>query len=461
MKGFFYFVADDDLTREAAAMWEMRFSERVVKLLMVCREAGKQGLLLELADGGSLGDLLHKRKSKLIESDILQILHDVATGLECLHHHQLVHLDVKADNVLLFGSRAKLADFGTAKQARNTFRDTKISLTYQWSAPEMLSALPKISSACDIWSFGMLMYEILAGSIPYESVEAHQLASTIAQGVLPIFPLGCDGVKPELVALMNQCWNADPTKRPRAIDLMNAIGDLMVIKCCSCMEEVSLAKGVFGKLQTFLCNACVPESVSASLTAGSIRSDGGLVLGQDVIEFQSFRRLLNKDQLAAWLKGQEEAAEIEVKKRLEVELEREKRKWESMTVDARIADCVLFDILPSRCPKCRDRLVFEGGCFALTCGSCTASFCAFCESVFPNGKSCHDHVPACKQNILKVPWYPNANIAVETFGRVQRVRQIREIKKKLENVDEDTRIRVIERIKNELTINGIKQNDLF
>ena len=454
-------MPDEELMKEAAALWEMRFSDHVVKLLMVCREPGKQGLLLELADGGSLGDRLHKRKERLKEPEMLQILHDVAAGLECVHHHKHVHLDVKADNVLLFGSRAKLADFGTAKEARNTYRDTKVALSFQWSAPEMLATMPKISSACDIWSFGMFMYEILTGSVPFEHVERHGLVQAICRGELPAIPV--QGIRPKLVQLMQKCWNRDPSKRPTAVDLMNEIGSLMSVMCCSCADTWSLTKGVFGQ-KMFLCFACVPATVSANLASRTIRSDGALVLGrdenQDVFELQSFRNLLSKEELAAWLKGQADAAEMEVKKRLEAELEREKRKWDAMSVDERIANCIRFDVLPSRCPKCKERLVYEGGCFALSCGSCEAKFCAFCESVFVDGLASHDHVQNCKQNVLKVPWYPNANLQKETFGRVQRVRQIREIKKRLENVDEDTRKKVIDRIKNELELHGISEKDL-
>jgi serine/threonine protein kinase/Ran GTPase-activating protein (RanGAP) involved in mRNA processing and transport len=456
-------VADEELMKEAAALWEMRFCEHVVKLLMVCREPGKQGLLLELADGGSLGDRLHKRKEVLKETEVLQILRNVAEGLESLHDQKHVHLDVKADNVLLFGSRAKLADFGTSKQACcDTYRDTKIALTFQWSAPELLCTMPRITTACDIWSFGMLMFEMLTGSVPFEGVETHQLVQTISSGVLPKVPVG---VNPELVALMHDCWNQDQAKRPSATALKSAIGDLMAVSCCSCGQSMALTKGLFcNRANLFLCSLCVPESVSANLRSRTIRSDGGLEIGagesKTLFELQSFRHLLGKDLLTAWLKAQEDATEMEVQRRLEVELEREKRKWDAMSADARVADCILFDVLPCRCPKCKSRLVYEGGCFALTCGSCSASFCAFCEAVFPNGAASHDHVPTCKQNVLQVPWYPDQKDATATFFRVQRVRQLREIKKRLENVDEDTRQKVIKRVENELALNGIKPSDL-
>jgi serine/threonine protein kinase len=415
-------ILDEVLMKEAAAMWEMRHSEHVIKLLKVCREPGKQGLLLELADGGSLGKLLHERKEKLKESDILQILHDVAAGLEFVHHRKHVHLDVKADNVLLVGKRAKLADFGTSKQACNTYRDTKIALTFQWSAPEMLTSMPKLSSACDIWSFGMLMYEVLTGYIPFEGVATHKLVHSITKGKLPKVRAG---IKPELAQLMQRCWDHEPDKRPSSVELLSAIGDLMLVTCSGiCLGTVMLTKGVLCIHEKwFLCFSCVADTVGSNLKSRRIRSDGGLEIGNDsnkaVFDLQSFRHLLSKELLIAWLKGQGEAIEREVRLRLEVELEREKRKWDAMSTDARIADCILFDVLPCRCPKCRERLVYEGGCFALTCGSCGARFCAFCEAIFANGTESHNHVPSCKGNLLKVHWSPDQKHAQETFARVQ------------------------------------------
>jgi hypothetical protein len=108
-------IPDEVLMKEASAMWDMRHSEHVIKLLKVCREPGNQGLL-ELAEGGSLGELVPKRKEKLKESEILQILHDVAAGLEFVHHRNHVHLDVKADNVLLVSQAGRLWDIETSAQ---------------------------------------------------------------------------------------------------------------------------------------------------------------------------------------------------------------------------------------------------------------------------------------------------------------------------------------------------------
>jgi serine/threonine protein kinase len=443
-------IAENALMKEAAAMWELRHSANVIRLLKVCTEPGQQGLLLELADGGSLGDLLHVRKERLTEAELLQILHDAASGLECVHQHNHVHLDVKADNVLLTKDRrAKLADFGASKQARTTYRDTKVALTFQWSAPEMLQAMPKISSACDIWSFGMLMFEVLTGDVPFANVEVHKLAKTIADGVLPKLP---STVNPSLAKVMQKCWQMDPAKRPTASELLAEIGSLLARPCTGpCLNSVVLTKGLLcNRASSFVCFSCVPEALESNLRLRSVRADGALQIGNSIFEFHAFRSVLDKDLLNAWLKGQQEAMEAEARQKLEAELEREKRKWEETSVSERVANSILWDVLPCRCPKCKERLYYSGGCFALTCDACKSPFCAFCERVFSNGSESHEHVPKCKSNTLGVPWYPNANEQQETFARVQRERQVRDVKKRLAMLDESTRDEVLERIKGEL-----------
>jgi hypothetical protein len=314
-----------------------------------------------------------------------------------------------------------------------------MALTLQWCAPVMLTSMPKYGNACDIWSFGMLMYEMVTGCIPFEGVATHKLVQSITEGKVPEVSAE---IKPELAHLMQRCWDHEPDKRPSSAELVSAIGDLMAVTCSGgCLGTVILTKTVLCiREKSFLCFSCVVDAVGSNLQSRRMRSDGGLEIGNDgnkaVFDLQSFRDLLSNELLIAWLKGHGEVIETAVRLRLEVELEHEKRKWDAMSTDARIADCIVFDVLPCRCPKCRERLIYEGGCFALTRGSCSAPFCAFCEEVFANGMESHNYVPSCKANLLKVHWYPGEEEAQEMFARVQRVRQVREIKKRLKHVDE-------------------------
>ncbi len=100
-----------------------------------------------------------------------------------MHAHKRVHLDVKSDNVLLTRQRkAKLSDFGSSKEMRSTYRDTLVRVTRQWSAPETLAAMSIISAPSDVWSFGMLIYEMATGKVPYAELPEMEMLKSVANG---------------------------------------------------------------------------------------------------------------------------------------------------------------------------------------------------------------------------------------------------------------------------------------
>ncbi len=232
-------VNERELMREAAAMWDVRHDDHVVRLFKVCTDKGHQGLLLELMEGGSLGDRL--RREKLSEVEALQVLHDVAAGLVAMHQHKHVHLDVKADNVFLTKAGcAKLGDFGSSKEVRATLHDTKFALTFHWTAPELLSDMPQASPAADVWSFGMLMFETLIGEVPFEDIESFNIMHAIRGGTFP----DVTKVDEKLRTIMRSCWNFDARQRPTAAQVLQQIQAHMQRQCLWCTEQANLTRGL-------------------------------------------------------------------------------------------------------------------------------------------------------------------------------------------------------------------------
>jgi serine/threonine protein kinase len=78
------------------------------------------GLVLEYVKGSTLGHILHEKKEKLSRPRIVQLMRDVAAGIECVHANGFYHLDLKSDNVLVDERKgvAKLSDFGSCREER-------------------------------------------------------------------------------------------------------------------------------------------------------------------------------------------------------------------------------------------------------------------------------------------------------------------------------------------------------
>jgi hypothetical protein len=452
------------LAREAAAMWELRHSEQIVRLLMLCEEPGNLGLVLELVEGGSLGALLHERKERLPESATLQILHDVARGLECVHAHKQVHLDVKSDNVLLTAQRrAKLSDFGSSKEMRNTYRDTMVRVTRQWCAPEAIQDPPQITAACDVWSFGMLMYEMLTGNIPYHDVAEVKLLQLVARGEVP----SVEGIEERFVAVMRQCWQLDATARPSATQLVALIGELMKRDCLVCLSSVPLTGGVLcSREAAFLCNGCVAETMESVLKTDSAwRPDGSLAWKDTVFELSRMRLAVSAELFDRWQAAQLRAKEAQVREALRVQMEQERRRWDEMGAVERAVGVILNDLLQFSCPSCKGKLEYERGCMAIyhnkSNGGCDARFCAFCERICKDGDEAHRHVAECDANALRLPWFPNEAEAATMFAQVQRRLQIQRLQLFFQRLEDGHREAVFAKVEQHLRVLHISRQDVL
>ncbi|MBK7958883.1 MAG: serine/threonine protein kinase [Bacteroidetes bacterium] len=124
--------------------------------------------VLEFADQGTLADLLkEKNASPRIVEDIAE---DIINGLAYLHTQNIIHRDLKPSNILLFAEgekiRAKITDFGIAKQADATAVSTQLIGTVEYMAPEFFST-GNITTSADVWSLGVMLIEAFTGLHPF------------------------------------------------------------------------------------------------------------------------------------------------------------------------------------------------------------------------------------------------------------------------------------------------------
>jgi len=160
---------------------------------------GRQYLVTEFVDGGTLRDWA--RAEKRFWREIVTLLVGVADGLATAHAAGILHRDIKPDNILVArNGYAKLSDFGLAKleerpgpeEGTQTLTGTRPGMiigTFAYMSPEQASG--RVTDArSDIFSFGIVLYELLAGRRPFQGASDKELLQTIISGTAP--PLGAD-----------------------------------------------------------------------------------------------------------------------------------------------------------------------------------------------------------------------------------------------------------------------------
>lgn len=169
-------------------------------------------LVMEFMDYGSLYDLLHNTTMVIEGELLLPILQDIAKGVRFLHaaDPRVIHGDLKAANVLVDSKfRAKVADFGLSQKKRVGATGTPF-----WMAPELLRRETENTTASDVYSFGIILYEVYSRKDPYEDEDyktVMQLVTDPKVNKRPPVPPACP---PQVEILMSDCLVSAPHNRP-------------------------------------------------------------------------------------------------------------------------------------------------------------------------------------------------------------------------------------------------------
>uniref|UniRef100_A0A8C6UJF2 Mitogen-activated protein kinase kinase kinase 12 n=1 Tax=Neogobius melanostomus TaxID=47308 RepID=A0A8C6UJF2_9GOBI len=177
----------------------------------VCTQAPCYCILMEYCAQGQLYEVLRLGR-KITPSLMVDWAMGIAGGMNYLHLHKIIHRDLKSPNMLItHDDLVKISDFGTSKELSD--KSTKMSFagTVAWMAPEVIRNEP-VSEKVDIWSFGVVLWEMLTGEIPYKDVDSSAIIWGVGNNSLQLpIPESCpDGFK----ILLRQCWNCKPRNRP-------------------------------------------------------------------------------------------------------------------------------------------------------------------------------------------------------------------------------------------------------
>ncbi|XP_058226948.1 uncharacterized protein LOC131335549 [Rhododendron vialii] len=179
---------------------------------------GSLATVTEFMVNGSLKQFLRKKDRTIDRRKRLIIAMDAAFGMEYLHAKNIVHFDLKCENLLVnmrdpHRPVCKIGDLGLSKVKQHTLVSGGVRGTLPWMAPELLSGKSNmVTEKIDVYSFGIVMWELLTGDEPYTDLHCASIIGGIVNNSLrPEIPTWCD---PEWKALMESCWASDPAERP-------------------------------------------------------------------------------------------------------------------------------------------------------------------------------------------------------------------------------------------------------
>ncbi|XP_075705027.1 ephrin type-A receptor 8-like [Rhinoderma darwinii] len=174
-------------------------------------------IVTEYMENGSLDTFLRSRDGHFTIIQLVSMLRGIASGMKYLSDLGYVHRDLAARNILVNSNLVcKVSDFGLSRILEDdpdaAYTTTGGKIPIRWTAPEAIT-YRTFSSASDVWSYGVVMWEVLAyGERPYWNMTNRDVINSVEEGYRLPAPMGCPTA---LHQLMLDCWQRDRNERPR------------------------------------------------------------------------------------------------------------------------------------------------------------------------------------------------------------------------------------------------------
>eukprot|EP01039_Chlorochromonas_danica_P001075 gene1075-1165_t len=191
----------------------------IVDFLGACMTPPNLCFIMELCDR-SLFHILHVDRRRLTVEETYQAAIDVASAMEYLHSLSpaIIHRDLKSHNVLRsFEGQYKICDFGLVKN-RNTMAGTPA-----YMAPELLEGR-SYNKSVDVYAFGVFLWELLTGEIPFARADLADLKERVLAGKRPALP--SYGLPSRCVRLITRCWDQQADLRPSFTEVVDELLDI-------------------------------------------------------------------------------------------------------------------------------------------------------------------------------------------------------------------------------------------
>lgn len=206
--------------REVAAL-RLLNHPNIIKVFDSFSQDNRHYIIMEYIAGGSLAELLEK-DSALPVKQILEMSLDIAGALTRTHRLSIIHRDIKPANILIADDgRPRLTDFGLAyiQEGERITRTGAAIGTLDYLPPEALNG-DHVDERADIWAFGVMLFEMIAGRRPYISKTVGQLVKSIANDPVPEIYQFCPDCPPSLGGLIHRILDKNPETRIPSIRLV-------------------------------------------------------------------------------------------------------------------------------------------------------------------------------------------------------------------------------------------------
>jgi DNA-binding NarL/FixJ family response regulator len=190
----------------------------IVKVLATVDEGSRHYLVMEYVAGGSLADLL-LQESQLPVERVVSIGLELSDALSRAHHLHILHRDIKPANILLAeDGTPRLTDFGLARigELPRMTESRSILGTFSYLSPEVFEG-QEVNERSDIWSFGVVLYEMLTGRLPFNGETPFEIVWAIKNNPLPILENFRGDIPPTLTGLIRRMLRKDNPARMESV----------------------------------------------------------------------------------------------------------------------------------------------------------------------------------------------------------------------------------------------------
>ncbi|KAF3825222.1 hypothetical protein GH733_005856, partial [Mirounga leonina] len=219
-------MCEEDFIEEAKVMMKLTHP-KLVQLYGVCTQQKPIYIVTEFMERGCLLNFLRQRQGHFSRDVLLSMCQDVCEGMEYLERNSFIHRDLAARNCLVNEAGVvKVSDFGMARYVLDDQYTSSSGAKFpvKWCPPEVFN-YSRFSSKSDVWSFGVLMWEVFTeGKMPFEKNTNYEVVTMVTRGHRLCRPKLASKYVYEV---MLRCWQEKPEGRPSFEDLLRTIDELV------------------------------------------------------------------------------------------------------------------------------------------------------------------------------------------------------------------------------------------